>query len=303
VYASFNARAIGRVLPARAAIELAAATGFDGVDLPIRDLADAGESPAELRRRMDDLGLRGGAWPLPVDWRGDEAPFRHDLARLPRLAAAAATLGLVRTGTWILPETPRSPATAAGQEAHRQEIVALHRDRLGAIARILNDHGGRLGLEVIGVAASRPGRGLPFVHRLADLDAALGVLWDEAPNLGIVLDAFHLYAAGEDLEQVLARGVGRVVWVHVADLPAGADRDRRLIRDDRRGLPGENGAIAVGDILRRLADLGYEGPVTAEPWGGCRSLVGLDLVASARTVATALEAVWPRTVAGRFKTG
>jgi sugar phosphate isomerase/epimerase len=303
VHASFNARAIGRALPARAAIELAAAAGFDGVDLLVRDLVDAGESPTELRGRMDDLGLRGGAWPLPVDWRGDEGRFRRDLALLPRLAWAAATLGLSRTGTWVLPETPRAPGTAAGRAAHLEEVVALHRGRLGAIARVLGDHGCRLGLEVIGVAASRTGRGLPFVHRLADLDAVLGGPWDEVPDLGIVLDTFHLYAAGEDPEETLAWSARRVVWVHAADLPAAADGDRRLIRDDRRGLPGENGAVAVGDILRRLADLGYEGPVTVEPWGLCRSLVGLDIEASARAVATALRAVWPRTVAGRLRSG
>ena len=38
---------------------------------------------------MDDLGLRGGAWPLPVDWRGDARRFARDLDRLPVLAEAA----------------------------------------------------------------------------------------------------------------------------------------------------------------------------------------------------------------------
>ena len=53
---------------------------------------------------MDDLGLRGGAWPLPVDWRGPDDRFRNDLRELPRYAQAAALLGLYRTGTWVLPE-------------------------------------------------------------------------------------------------------------------------------------------------------------------------------------------------------
>ena len=303
MFASYNARAIGHVLPARAAIELAAAAGFGGVDLLVRDLVDAGESPEELRSRMEDLGLRGGAWPLPVDWRGEEGPFRRDLARLPRLAEVAATLGLDRTGTWVLPETPRAPRTAAGRAAHLREVVALHQDRLGAIARVLGSFGCRLGLEVIGVAASRTGRGLPFVHRLADLDAVLGNGPDGTSVPGIVLDAFHLHAAGEDVAQILTWAAGRIVWVHVADLSAGADRDLRQIRDDRRGLPGESGAVAVADLLHLLAAMGYDGPVTAEPWGSCPSLAGLDLDASARTVAEALKAVWPGSGAGRPHAG
>ena len=75
---------------------------------------------------------------------------------------------------------------------------------------------------MIGVASFRTGRGLPFITRLADLGQLLDSLRDEAPNVGIVLDGWHLYAAGESVEAGLAWGVERVVWIHVADLPAAA---------------------------------------------------------------------------------
>ncbi len=165
---------------------------------------------------------------MPVDWRGDSATFERDLARLPSLAENAACLGLMRTATWVLPEVP------AHQDAHA--VVAFHVERIGRIARVLHGYGIRLGLEV--VSALREGRGEPFVARMADLDPVLGALWDEAPNLGVLLDAFHLYAAGEAIEAGLAWGVERVVWVHVADLPATATGERTAIRDADRGLPG-----------------------------------------------------------------
>jgi len=89
--------------------------------------------------------------------------------------------------------------------------------------------------------------------------------------------------------------VDRVVWVHVADLPATAppDLDRGAIRDHERGLPGENGAIDARRLLRRLAEEGYDGPVTAEPMAGCRSLAGLSAGLTVRHVAAALRSVWP----------
>ncbi len=293
MYASLNARALGLGLSAGEAIDLAAAAGFAGVDLLVRDLVERGEDPRELRARMDGLGLRGGAWPLPVDWRGDAGRFARDLQRLPRLAEAAATLGLFRTGTWVMPETPAVPDSDEARASHRAETVDLHVRRLGAIARVLADHGSRLGLEVIGVESFRTGRGLPFVHRLADLDRVLGALRDEAPNFGILVDGFHLYAAGEEVEAGLSWGVDRVVWVHVADVPASAGPDRRAIRDDDRGLPGENGAVDARSLLRRLAELGYDGPVTAEPLAGCRALAGLSADAAVRRVAEAVRSVWP----------
>ena len=143
------------------------------------------------------------------------------------------------------------------------------------MARTLQPFGIRLGLEVIGVASFRTGRGLPFVTRLADLGQLLDSLRDEAPNVGIVLDSWHLYAAGESVEAGLAWGVEQVVWTHLADLPAAALRDPAAMNDNDRGLPGENGAIDCKALLQRLASAGYHGPVTAEPMPGCRTLARL----------------------------
>ena len=153
MYTSFNARALGLDLSAEETLAIASEAGFEGVDLLVRDLVERGEDPATVRARMDDLGLRGGAWPLPVDWRGDSRRFARDLARLPKLAEAARLMGLSRTGTWVMPETPDRPEgdDPAVIAAHRAALVAFHVERLGAIARILAEHGSRLGLEVIGV--------------------------------------------------------------------------------------------------------------------------------------------------------
>jgi sugar phosphate isomerase/epimerase len=289
MFMSFNARAVGLDLPAEETLALAAGAGFGGVDLLVRDLVDSGAEPGRLRARMDGLGLRGGAFPLPVDWRGDAGRFADDLRRLPRYAEAAAALGLGRTGTWVMPET----AGPAGDDGGLADTVRLHVERLGAVARVLDAHGIRLGLEVIGVASARPGRGRPFVHRLGDLDRVLGAIWDESPNLGVLVDGFHLYAAGEPIEAGLAWGVRRVVWVHVADLPASAGPDRAAIRDHDRGLPGDHGAVDSRALLALLAEAGYDGPVTAEPLAGCRSIAGLAPVEVARRVAAALRSAWP----------
>lgn len=293
MYSSFNARAAGLSLSGREAVETAARHGFGGVDLMVRDLVESGDDLAELRARMDGLGLRGGAWPLPVDWRGPDEAFTRDLARLPRLAAAAATLGLSRTGTWVMPETPDAVAHLPTPAARRAATVRWHVERLGAVARVLDDAGVRLGLEVIGVASARTGRGEPFVGRLSEIDPVLGDVWREAANLGVLVDGFHLFAAGEPVETALTWGVGRVVWVHVADLPPSASTDRSAIVDHDRGLPGEHPAVPTAELLRRLADDGYDGPVTPEPLARCRSLQGLSADQAAGRLATALRSVWP----------
>jgi sugar phosphate isomerase/epimerase len=36
--------------------------------------------------------------------------------------------------------------------------------------------------------------------------------------------------------------------------------------DNQRGLPGETGVIDIAGFLRALDEIGYEGPVTPEPF-------------------------------------
>ena len=281
MFASLSARALGLPLTAAETIAEAARAGFGGVDLLVRDIVEAGDDPIRLKSSMDDHGLRGGAWPLPVAWRGDEATFRGDLGALPRLAEVAASLGLSRTCTWIMPD--REPSQPHG--AH----FDLHVARLAAVARILADHGTRLGLEVIGVESFRRPGSEPFVARLADLGPLLAALRGEVPGVGVVADAFHLYAAGEGVDAALAWGVGSVVWAHVADVPAGDPIGRSTLRDDSRGPPGEAGVVDSAGLVAALGAAGYGGPVTAEPMAGWARRNGLSAAEAIDRVAASLR--------------
>jgi sugar phosphate isomerase/epimerase len=296
VYACFNARALGLDLAADATLDLAASANFSGVDLMVRDLVDEGHDPASLRARLDALGLRGGSWPLPVAWRGDAGRFQHDLARLPHYARAAATLGLTRTSTWVLPETAEPAAFAQAHETLRRAAFDFHVERLGAIARLLDDHGIRLGLEVLGVPSARTGCGVPLFTGYEDqtFQDLMRALQAQSPRMGLWLDTFHIHGAGESVEAIVRRwGISPVVGVHLADLPAGAPADRQAMRDQDRGLPGDHGAIDARRFLKVLNDFGYDGPVTAEPFAGCASLRGLRPAAKTCQVAARLRAVWP----------
>jgi sugar phosphate isomerase/epimerase len=310
VYTSFNARAVGLDLSARETIELAAEAGFDAVDLLVRDLVNRGEDPAELRGRMDDLGIRGGAWPLPVDWRSrNPTRFQVDVNRLSLLADVASRLGMERTGTWVYPELEPAWLDVAGPAAELENLEHDPVERavswivswLQPIVRVLALAGVRLGIEWIGVPSFRTGRPLPFVHsvrdpRLRQLVERLNVGYSTAsPSpVGLLYDAFHLYAAGDFDAPQREWAEREAVWVHVADLPGGWPAvGGPEIRDDDRGLPGDSGVVPVSEFLLRLRRTGYAGPVTAEPLGTCRRL--LPLSPRERAVATrdALRSVWP----------
>jgi sugar phosphate isomerase/epimerase len=287
MFCCFNARALGLSMTATRTVEIAARAGFGGVDLLVRDLLALGEDPRDLRRRMDAAGLRGGAWPLPVDWRGDPDRFRDDLAALPRYAEAAARLGLSGSGTWIRPER-RVGST------HDHDL-AWHLDRLGAIAEVLSDHGQSLGLEIIGVRSSRPGLDEPFLASYHTLTTILNPLRERSTNVGVLLDLFHVHAAGDELATLLANPeFGPITWVHVADLPAGHDGDLATIRDEIRGLPGESGLVPLADGLQRLARASFVGPVTVEPLQERFRQTRDDEMGIARRTLDAFQGVRPR---------
>jgi len=312
MYTSFNARALGLDLTARESIELAARSGFEGVDLLVRDLVNRGENPTDLRKLMDDLQVRPGAFGLPIDWRTrDPHQAERDLERLPHFTETAAILGLRSTGTWIFPELEtewlEQPGPHGWPEDHRP-INRTEVDRavdwtvswLLPIVKILAQAEIRLGIEWIGSASFRVGRPLTFIHSLRDhrlqqiIDALNARLPANNSAVGVLYDAFHLHAAGDFDAPERAWAERNAVWVHVADLPDDAHNlPREKIRDSDRGLPGDCGLIPVDEFLLSLKKSGYTGPVTAEPLATCRRLQPLSPLERALAARESLKRVWP----------
>jgi sugar phosphate isomerase/epimerase len=102
----------------------------------------------------------------------------------------------------------------------------------------------------------------PFVHTMAEMKDLIGEIG--APNAGLLLDTFHWWNAGETAEDILSLKNEQVVSVDLNDAPAGVPRDQQL--DNRRELPCATGVIDVGAFLNALNQIGYDGPVRAEPF-------------------------------------
>ena len=155
-------------------VELAHKYGFEGID-PDADLSDA-----DLKRLLDDLAsknLKFGAAGLPVDFRKDEATFSEGLKKLPDAAKALQRAGVGRVSTWVLP--------SSNDLTYLQNFRA-HACRLRECARVLADHGQRLGLEYVAPRTFWRGERQPFVHTLSEMKELLVAIGTD--NLGIQLD-------------------------------------------------------------------------------------------------------------------
>ncbi len=146
--------AIGVQANQRQAIAWARQAGFESVQPVPQELALLSESDAqELAQTLREARLTWGAAGLPVEFRRDEAAFTRDVAALPALAQALQRAGASRVGTWLSPSHDELTYTAN---------LAQHARRLREVAKILADHGQRLGLEYVGPKTLWSAKRFPF---------------------------------------------------------------------------------------------------------------------------------------------
>jgi len=245
---------IGVKADQRQAIVLAHKHGFEAVEAFPQYLASLNEAQIqELRADLKTKGLVFGAAGLPVDFRQDDARFAQSLQALPRLADALQQAGVARVRTWLTP--------ASGSLTYLKNF-AQHSKRLREVARVLKDRGQRLGLEYVGPPTSRQGRRFHFIHSLVEMQELIADIG--TGNVGLVLDSWHWWTAGETAADVLALKAADVVSVDLNDAPAGIPVEEQL--DGRREMPCATGVIPLADFLNALNQIGYDGPVRVEPF-------------------------------------
>ena len=205
------------------------------------------------RRLIDSAKIRLGVFPLPLDWEADDETFQEELKKLPEWAQAAAEVDCTRCVATLAPASDQRPY---------HENFEFHRRRFHEICRALQPAGVRLGLGFRAAEFLRKDKAFQFIHDLDALTLLLNMI--DAPNIGVLVDAWDVVAGGGSLESIRKLPVGQIVAVQVAEMPAGTaltDLD-----DKSRLLPGaENGRIDVTAVLAYLAEAGYDGPVTPKP--------------------------------------
>ena len=241
----------------RRQIRLAAATGYGGVDWDLGPAKTAGRDAtralfAELKIKPTIANL---PMARPFPFAGEEAAFKEALTALADDAAFTAGIGCQKMMV-VLP---------ASTTLDRQEQRAIAKDRLAAVADVLQRSQIRLGLEFLGPLYFRQGRAggppaTPFIWNLPD---ALALAKDCGPNAGVILDAWHWHHSGSTTADIQAADKSRIVHVHVSDAKQTPPED---VRDNQRLMPGE-GIIDLVGFFQSLKKIGYADGVSPEPLG------------------------------------
>jgi sugar phosphate isomerase/epimerase len=248
MYSCLGPGATGLDVPFPRAAELAGSAGFEGIQVDLNYLRDHG--PERYNAVLDEHGLRSGSLGLPLRVDGPREEYESGRAKLDDAARLASAVGCERVSTYIMSFSDERPF---------EENFAFHRDRIEPVAEILAAHDLRLGLEFLGPKTMREGHEYDFVHTaegMLDLCAAV-----DPDTVGLLLDSWHWYTAGGDVETLRSLSADDVVDVHVNDAP---DRPRADQIDSDRRLPAQTGVIDIEAFLRELDRMGYDGPVSVE---------------------------------------
>ncbi len=260
MYMALSPGALGlKVSTLQEAIDIARSTGYGGVEVGIHEVAKLVQEhgPDHVKALFSGAGTKPAGFGLPVRWNAPEDEWKQGVAELDGLAAAANAIGCSRTMTWLMPGSDNTPTA---------ENRRFHIERFGPIAEALARHGCRLGLEFIGPKTIRDRLKYPFVYKMLDM-VELGR--EIGPNVGLLLDCWHWYTSGGTLDELRQLTNADIVYVHVNDAPRGVPLEDHV--DNKRCLPGATGVIDISGFLRTLAEIGYDGPVTPEPFGNAAS--------------------------------
>ncbi len=249
-----NPGSIGVELSQQAMLDSAIKYGFEAI-VPYPDqlstMRDKGLDG--FMAKMKDNNITWGTANLPVQFRASAPDFRSDFARLNEAAFALETSGVKRMSTWIMP---------THNDLSYRRNFDQHTRRLKEVAQLLADHDIMLGLEYVGPKTLMTRDKYSFIRTMSECLELISAI--DEPNVGLQLDAFHWYCAGESEQDILNLDPKYIVTVDLNDAKAGRTADQQL--DWERELPTESGVIDIESFLMALLKIGYDGPVRAEPF-------------------------------------
>lgn len=249
-----NPGAIGVNLDQSQLLDKAAEYGFESIVAYSGTLSEWSDGQIdEFVANMKSKNISWGASGLPMDFRKDKATFKKGLDELPKHAEALQKAGASRMSTWIMP---------TNADLTYLENFKQHSKRLKEIAKILGHYNICFGLEYVGPKTLMARDKYSFVHTLAECKELYKSTGE--PNIGVQLDSFHWFCAGETKADLLSLSNEEIVTVDLNDAKSGLSADEQL--DGKRELPMATGVVDMQTFMDALVEIGYNGPTRAEPF-------------------------------------
>ena len=222
-------------------IRAAAEAGFEGIEIFREDIVGFDGTPEDIAALARASGIAITSLQSLRDWeaapRANRAWCDTQATRFLDLAqrlGAPLLIVCANTRADALPD----PATAAADLARLADMAAARGLRVGYEALATSTH-------------------VRTYTQAWDIVQRAG-----RPNLGLVINAIHTFAAEAPLAALATLDMARIELVHLADAPT-TRIDPRLMTESFRLLPGQ-GNLPVAELYAGLLSRGYAGPMSLE---------------------------------------
>jgi len=234
----------GHKLPLAAEAAIAAEAGYQGIEPWVEEIrrhVEGGGSPADLKKRIADLGLTvESAIGFPTWCVDDDAQRSKGLEQMKREMELVAQIGGLRIAA--------PPAGAQG-------TAGMDLRKIGERYRAVLELGRQMGvlpqLEIWGSAKT--------LGRVSE--AAFVAIEANHPDACLLLDAFHIYRSGAGFHGLKMLNGAQMHVFHINDYPA--DPPREKASDADRVFPGD-GVAPLPAMLRDLSAAGFRGALSLE---------------------------------------
>lgn len=222
-------------------LRAAAEAGFQGVEIFENDLTYFDGRPEDVRELAGSLGLEIIALQPFRDFEGLPEPLRGKA--FDRAKRKLELMG--RLGTPLLLVCSSISPDAVDDMA-----------RVGADLHELGDLAREFGF-VVGFEALAWGRHINDYRQAWEAVQRAG-----HEHVGLVLDSFHILAKRLPVDAIGRIPADRIVLIQTADAP-GIEMDLLFLSRHHRCFPGQ-GDLPVVSMMRKLDEIGYQGPVSQE---------------------------------------
>jgi sugar phosphate isomerase/epimerase len=265
-------------------IHIAKQVGFDGIELQDPHLyryLDLGLPIERLKNNLNGIEISAiGCLHNIANYNRPDEPF---LAEVDKMCVIAKELGTSMVQTITGPEDSyfirdfREGRIAQDDSRYRdvlgldpKEMIKYTAQGVSKAAKIAGKYDLKLFLEPLAAAPVNTIKQVVQIIETAGCD-----------NVGIVIDFWHVWTAGETPEYIASLNKDLIYNVHVCD-GLDFDRSKAPIEPDLRDVWLGEGAIPLKDWIDAIKATGYDGWFTCETF--CKRAFEEDLLKTATTI-------------------
>lgn len=232
-------------------IELALTYGFTGMDVDMHEMLRRAQrtNVEDAAKYLEAAKIEVGGFELGIDLDADEDAFTSQLGGLHPVADMAKQLGATRGYIRVPAATNRLPY---------HEYFDVQGTRLSQIAQVLEPRGIKLGIGFSAGKELEEGNEFAFVRNVEGYLALVNSV--AGANVGMLLDTWDWVVGDGSMDQLSDIGADKIVAVRLGSVTAEVEAGSATSSD--RVLPEQEGALNHVNVIKHLASIGFDGPVS-----------------------------------------